>query len=109
MDEIPSHLQKYFDAFGDYVHKVDPLALVILKGHLIVESALDNILSVLFFYPEHLREARLGFVQKVHIVRAFALRKNKAPIWPIILAVNELRNEITHNLAGERRKKKTDQ
>jgi hypothetical protein len=77
-----------------------------LKGHLIIESALDNILDLIFFHPEHLNEARLTFSQKVHLARGYALRKNANPLWTLILELNSLRNEIAHRLSRERRQQK---
>jgi hypothetical protein len=101
-------LAKYAKQFDEHMSKVDELTLVVLKGHLIIEGALDNILATIFFYPEHVDAAHLGFVRKVHIARAYALRKNKLPVWDMILTVNALRNELAHKLEGEKREKMDD-
>ena len=101
-------LAKYAKPFDKHVSKVDELTLAVLKGHLIIEGALDNILATIFFYPEHVNAAHLGFVKKVHIARAYALRKNKLPVWNMILTINALRNELAHKLEGEKRTKMDD-
>jgi hypothetical protein len=41
---LPDHQKKYLDALDKEMGRVDALAQVILKGHLIIEGALDNIL-----------------------------------------------------------------
>ena len=98
------HLDKYAALFDEKMAQTDPLLQAVLTGHLIIETALDNILALVFFHPEHVfKEARLSFSQKVHVVRAYGLRKHDNSIWDLILAVNSVRNEIAHNLAGEKR------
>ncbi len=90
--------------------QVDPLLQAVLTGPLIIETTLDNILTLVFFHPEHVfKEARLGLSQKVHVVRAYGLRKDDNSIWDLILAVNSVRNEIAHNLAGEKRNARLQQ
>lgn len=99
-----SHLDKYAALFHEKMGQIDPLLQAVLTGHLIIETALDNILTIVFFHPEHVfKEARLGFSQKVQVVRAYGLRKDDNSIWDLVLAVNSVRNEIAHNLAGEKR------
>lgn len=99
-----SHLDKYAALFHEKMAQPDPLLQATLTGHLIIETALDNIITEIFFHPEHVfKEARLGFAQKVHVVRAYCLRKDSNSIWDLALAVNSVRNEIAHNLAGEKR------
>lgn len=98
------HINKYAAVFDEKMSHADPLLQAVLTGHLIIESALDNILAVVFFHPEHIfREARLTFVQKVHVVRAYGLRKDGNSMWDMILAVNSVRNELAHNLEGDKK------
>src|SRR5690348_1381835 len=97
---LPDHQTKYLDALNEEMGSVDALAQVILKGHLVIEGALDNILTLMLFHAEHLRDARLSFVQKVHVTRGYALRKNTNSIWYLILEINSLRNNIAHRLEG---------
>ena len=77
---------------------------MILSGHLIIETALNNIVSLIFFHPEHIEEGRFRFEQKVRMARAFALRKDRDNVWDLIFAINSLRNDIAHNLTGEKRR-----
>lgn len=66
------------------------MALTILKCQLIVERTLDNIIS-------------FTFAEKTRIARAYRLRKDGLPVWQQIGAINALRNDVAHNLAGEKR------
>ncbi len=102
---VPPHLQKYSDAFREQLAEVDELAQVILKGHLLIENALENIIGLIFFHPDHVFDAGVRFHQKVQIARAYALRKNTNPIWSVIEAINTARNAIAHNLTGPKRDK----
>jgi hypothetical protein len=71
-----------------------------------MESAIDNIIGLIFFHPELVLDARLGFFVKVQMVRAFALHEREMTIWRLVLAIGELRNEIAHNLEGRKREKR---
>src|SRR5262245_11506894 len=108
MAKVPDHLRKYYAAFEQHFSQVDEVAQSVLKGHLVIEQALDNILATMFFHPEHIALGRFTFAQKVNIARAFCLRKDKLSPWQQILALNSLRNEIAHNLESEERTKKMD-
>jgi hypothetical protein len=102
----PPHLDKYVKLFQQQMTEVDELQQVVLKGHLIIESALDSIITIIFHHPEHIFRGRFGFVHKVNLARAYGLRKDTNSMWNLVLSVNETRNEIAHNLAGEKRTKK---
>ena len=102
-------LEKYAELFRKELGEQDPLQQVVLKGHLVIEAALDNIITTIFFHPEFIFRARIGFAQKVALARAYGLRKSDNSMWNLILSVNETRNEVAHNLAGERRSNKLQQ
>jgi hypothetical protein len=86
---------------------VDETALIVLKGHLLVEESLDSIISKFVFHPEFLEMANLGFAQKVSIARALNLTEHENEIWEIATKLNSLRNEIAHGLNSPKRAKKT--
>jgi|SRR5258708_606039 len=102
-------ITKYMKEFRGHLRQVDEVAQVVLKGHLIIESVLENIITLGLYYPQYLQDARLSFYQKVHIAKALCLRKNTVATWKLILAVNELRNAIAHSLSGEKRTTKMEQ
>jgi hypothetical protein len=98
---VPNHLKKYFDQFIEHMRQVDDVALAVLKGHLLIEGIIDNILEVIFFHPEQLQSARLTFLQKVALARAYALRKNKDRTWDLVLAINEASICLRRFVAGD--------
>src|SRR5674476_171882 len=46
------------------------LELLVLKGHLLVEAELQYFLEAVSRHPNSLEDARLSFIQKVHLVQA---------------------------------------
>ncbi|WNV10966.1 hypothetical protein [Tardiphaga sp. 709] len=94
---------KYELQFKKHFEEIDELALTVLKSHLIMESAIDNIIRLVFFHPNLVLDARVSFFMKVQMVRAYALHENEMTIWKLILAISELRNEIAHSLEGAKR------
>jgi hypothetical protein len=45
-----AHLDKYGKEFEKHMNEVDGLALIVLKGHLIIEGILDNVIALIFFH-----------------------------------------------------------
>jgi hypothetical protein len=97
---------KYGAQFRKHFEEIDELALAVLKSHLIMESAIDNIIGLIFFHPDLVLDARISFFVKVQMVRAYALHESEMTIWKLVLAISELRNEIAHNLEGKKREKR---
>jgi hypothetical protein len=87
--------------------RMDEEALIVLKGHLLIEERLNAILEKFVFHPEFVEEAHLRFQQKVLLARSLSLDEHKNRLWDLILALSALRNEMAHALASERRQKKT--
>jgi|SRR5579864_4078040 len=83
----------------------DAPALVILKGHLVIEERLTAVIEKFVFHPEHLDKARLTFAQKVTIARSLSLDEDKNSMWNLIEKLNVLRNKLSHSLDGEPRAK----
>jgi hypothetical protein len=73
------------------------LTLIILKGHLLVEEQLSSFLVNCAFRPDALEDARLTFVQKLRVVRAFYPLRQTADEWRIAEDLNKLRNKISHH------------
>src|SRR5690349_1914719 len=73
---------------------IDELALVVLKGHLLLEEQLERIISKFLLHPEYLERANLRFAQKVALARTMSLDEQENSMWELLLAVNGLRNEL---------------
>jgi hypothetical protein len=82
---------------------VDEATTIVLKGHLLIEEALDGIISNFVFHADPLSEARLSFSQKLHLARSMSVRESENSMWRLGTALNALRNELAHNLDSPRR------
>ena len=91
----------------EHLRYVDESALVILKGHLVIEETLGEIISTFVFHGEHLEGARITFPQKVAIARTMSLDEHANEMWQLVLAINGLRNELAHALQSPKRVAKT--
>jgi hypothetical protein len=58
-----------------------------------------------FFHPEHLQDARLTYLQKTYVARAYAELTNNAKEWQLMVLLNSLRNEVAH---GGTERQRTD-
>jgi hypothetical protein len=86
---------------------IDETVLVVLKGHLLIEELLDEIISKFVFHPAYLDSARLGFAQKLQIARSMSLDEHSNNMWEIAIKLNSLRNELAHELESNKRNHKT--
>ncbi len=83
----------------------DDAALIILKGHLVIEERITAVIEKFVFRPEHLDKARLTFAQKVNVARSMSLDERGNSVWEMIEKLNALRNKLSHSLDGESRAK----
>lgn len=108
--ELPADLSELlgeaFEEFAEHVGTLDELTLMVLRGHLVLEQTLDQILEQFAFNFEWLDEANLRFYQKVQAARAFSLDEAENDVWDLILKINSLRNQLAHSLEPEKRKAK---
>ena len=93
--------------FEEQLRYVDEAALVVLKGHLLIEEMLDSIISTFVFHGEFIEKANLSFWQKVAIARSMSLDEHQNEMWDIALKLNALRNDLAHALDSPARAKKT--
>ncbi|RYY82934.1 MAG: hypothetical protein EOO15_22225 [Chitinophagaceae bacterium] len=101
-------LKNTIDRFNTEMSAIDEMVHVLLKGHLLLEEALAQLIDQLVFHQKFLSEAKLTFAQKVHIARSMCLRKADAGAWGILLAVNGLRNDLAHRLNSPEREKRVE-
>jgi len=100
-----SEKEQFLKIFGDHFNTVDEQAQILLKGHLLIEEKLYDIISNFVFHPDALEKAKLGFYQKLHLARSLSLDESNSSMWELVLAINSLRNKIAHKLATEEREK----
>jgi hypothetical protein len=80
---------------------LDRIALMVLKGHLVIEEKITAVIEKFLFHPEHIQ--RLRFAQKVALSRSMSLDEDKNSMWDLITKLNTLRNALAHSLKGEPR------
>jgi hypothetical protein len=82
----------------------DRVALVALKGHLVLEEKITAAIEKFVFHAEYLESARLTFAQKLSIAQSISLTENDNRMWDLIEKINKLRNKLSHSLEGTFRK-----
>ncbi len=87
---------------------IDRVALVTLKGHLVIEEALMAIIDTFVFHPEELDATNLTSHAKVALARSLFLDENKNSMWELLLALNTLRNEMAHAIDSPKRAHRTN-
>jgi hypothetical protein len=98
-----SHREHFINLIGQL--ESDDEALIILKGHLVVEERITAVIEKFVFHPEHLEKARLSFAQKVALARCLSRDESGNSVWELIEKLNSLRNKLSHSLDGEPRAK----
>jgi hypothetical protein len=82
---------------------LDKSAVVVLKGHLVLEEKMTSIIEKFVFHPQHLEKARLTFAQKIAVCRSLSLDEDKNSMWELVGQLNTFRNALSHSLEGESR------
>lgn len=94
VDERAEHWKSVADK---HFYGITDLALMILKGHLVIEQQLTSILAHHVQQPTALADARLSFSQKLAVVRAMCPRYT-IDVWEFPRLLNTLRNDYAHEL-----------
>lgn len=100
-DRDPVHGDAFRSIVAHLPGSGDP-TLIILKGHLLLEGALDNALGR-WIDDDSLRKSRLGFFQKQALLEGI-IKQSIGPhdfvsfLWRIIRRVNTIRNKLVHEV-----------
>lgn len=86
------------ERFQSHLVGLTEIDLIILRGHLLLEENLYNIICEFVFHPEFIKKSDISFSQMVSIARSMSLDEENNSIWGLILAINTLRNKIAHEL-----------
>jgi len=87
--------------FREHLEQFDELAHMVLKGHLLIEEALNDYLRSFFVNSEFIEQGNLRFIQKVNVARATD-EYLEEDTWELVIAINALRNELAHSLDSPR-------
>jgi hypothetical protein len=93
-----------------FPRRSNDFALVVLKGHLLLEESVNHLLEALLYRPEAIEGANLRFYQKLCLIRALAptegaksLEDPEGPGWIFRMLdaaekLNTMRNRLAHHL-----------
>jgi hypothetical protein len=98
--------ERTLQRFVEQMQHIDEVAVITLKGHLLLEEQLERIIGTFVFHAECVRLAQLRFPQKVALARAMSLDEHGHRMWDLVLAINTFRNELAHALQSEKREQK---
>jgi hypothetical protein len=68
----------------------------------VMEEALNGFIEASLFNPEQLKLARTNFHLKGDFAVSLAANRGKDEMWAVFWAINQLRNEIAHNLDSKK-------
>jgi hypothetical protein len=87
------------ERFAAHLPDSDDLSLITLKGHLLIEEILDDIIAFHCRKASVLAETNIPFFLKTRLAHALVGDDSlPMPIWPMIDALRVLRNELAHKL-----------
>lgn len=87
--------------FKKHFGKSDDLLAIVLRGHLLIEGFLDELNRHCFHSRSFYDEAHLTFHKKLLIARAQIIEPGPS-IFQAVKALNELRNNLAHNLESQK-------
>lgn len=97
-----TELEKRGERFLQFLPDTDDLTLVVLKGHLLIEEQLNDILAKKSASPDYLENVRLGFYQKIQLIKALyginLVDKDGKQPWESLESLNTIRNKLSHHL-----------
>jgi len=82
--------------------KIEDEHLYILRGHLLIEELLRELINLKMRKSDALIEARLTFNQILCIVKAIYWQRDYEWLWESIMILNNARNSISHKLAPDK-------
>ena len=94
---------KFIEEHRKLLGAYDELGQITLKGHLEIESTLNDILRTVFQREKFFKQTRLNFMQRVRLVQAMSDHEDEDFGWPLVMAFNALRNDIAHQGKGDNR------
>jgi len=86
-----------FQKFRKHFPNTKNIVLLILKGHLIIEEEMNELISLASLNSKKLERAKLTYFQKICLLTALYPTRLHDTFYSIEL-LNELRNKIAHNL-----------
>lgn len=76
--------------------------LHIMRGHLLLEKKIRELVDAKLKKPEALKDARLSFSQIVCVAEALCWKQKSDLLWQLIKKLNNIRNSFSHQLAPKK-------
>ncbi len=95
-------MKKIIEKYVKHLHGEKDIIPIALKGHLLLESLIDQIIGTILPNPQYIKNQNFTFYKKVLLARAMSWDKHKIKMWDLIIAVNSLRNELVHYLESKK-------
>lgn len=92
--------KKIAESTSHHISKIEEEDLLILKGHLLVESALRDYCKSKTVNHSAFDKAKLSFTQLLHLTQALNGELDKEK-WALLKNLNTLRNQIAHQLDSQ--------
>lgn len=74
------------------------MTLVVLKGHLLVEELLHDVVQSRLVHPGAIEKANLRFMQLSSLAEALVGKTEYVELWIAIERLNRIRNQLAHHL-----------
>jgi hypothetical protein len=76
--------------------------LLILKGHLLIEEVLNDLIEGFFPKPSSIRAAKLGYYQMLKLAESIYFQQDRQWMWGASNKLNKIRNQLAHNLEPQK-------
>lgn len=96
------HVEKGVRDYLEHMPEGNDLILIVLKGHLLIEQLLEQIIQTVVAHGAVLANHRFQFSQKVPLARSMAWSQRDNKLWDFIVALNTYRNDVAHSLGSEK-------
>jgi hypothetical protein len=89
---------EFEDRYRRHLPRSSDLTLIILKGHLLVEEEINDVISDLLHNPAALAAGKLTCYQRIRLLRALLPKGPINDFFDTVEKLNTLRNGIGHHL-----------
>lgn len=97
-DKVSPRQVEAFERFVKLLPYGNDLTLVILKGHLLIEEQVRQIIDERVKKPDVLKDARFDCYQAICLAEALCPMDEEPWFWEAVRKLNKIRNDISHNI-----------
>lgn len=104
--QLPDEAKERMDRFFQRYEAEHPYAICLLKGHLLAEECLEEIIVSVCKCPDAALDAKMSFYSKLRLAQA--IDGSETPMWNCLEKLNVARNELAHGRNMEHLEGKID-